>query len=133
MLTIRHVGSTPPNRNAVPSYDTAGKAAALRNSTAHLAAKAHSTGTDLGSRAHEAGKEVSAELPQGIQNLAQPTPEHEKSDIRKMADEGWEQVTIAAKGIAGAAGTIGSSLSVNAHRAVEHNFGKETDRVAQGE
>jgi hypothetical protein len=68
-----------------------------------------------------------------VQKLGEPTPEHLKGDVRKIAEEGWEQVTIAAKGIANAAGLVGTSVSENTHRAIAHNFGSETDRVAQGE
>ena len=58
--------------------------------------------------------------------------EHDKSDLRKIAEDGWTQVTIAAKGIASAAVTVGTAASESAHRAVENNFGKEHDKVAQG-
>ena len=50
-----------------------------------------------------------------------------------MAETNWQQVTIAAQAVAKAGFTVGGALSESAHRAVEHSFGKEADKVAQGE
>jgi hypothetical protein len=72
-------------------------------------------------------------LPDSIAKPASPVPESEKSDFRKIAEGGWEQVTIAAKGVGQAAVTVGTAVSGSAHKAVEHNFGKEAEGVAQGE
>jgi hypothetical protein len=71
-------------------------------------------------------------LPESIQRLADPVPEQDKGELRKLAETGWTQATFAAKGLVGAATTIAGAVSQNAHRAVEHNFGKEADGVAQG-
>jgi hypothetical protein len=49
-----------------------------------------------------------------------------------LAEEGWTQATVAAKGLATAATTVAGAVSQSAHRAVEHNYGKEADGVAQG-
>jgi len=126
-----HVGSTPAKVGTIPSRDTAGGAAAVRNMTARFDDNAHATAANAGLRVNEAGKDLAAQLPEGVQKLGEPTPEYQKGEFRKMADEGWEQATIAAKGIAGAVGMVGKSLSESTHRAIEHNLGKETDRVAQ--
>ena len=72
-------------------------------------------------------------MPDSIAKPAEPVKEEDKGDFRKMAEQGWQQATIAAKGIASAAVTVGTALSENAHKAVEHNFGKEAEGVAQSE
>ena len=81
---------------------------------------------------HDAGVKMGEKLPD---ELARPSPavqQGEKGEARKLAEEGWHQATIAAKGLADAAATIGGSISGNAHKAIEHNYGTEADRVAQG-
>jgi putative N-acetylmannosamine-6-phosphate epimerase len=81
---------------------------------------------------HEAGKSIGSRLPDAIVKPVQPVPEAEKTDLRKIAEGGWQQVAAAAKGVAGAAMVVGGAVSGTAHTAVEHNFGKEADVVAQG-
>jgi hypothetical protein len=79
---------------------------------------------------HEGGQALGSQLPDSLAKPAEPVAEWEKGDIRKTAESGWEQVTIAAKGAADAAVRVGSAVSENAHRAIEN---KQVDQVAQGE
>jgi hypothetical protein len=104
----------------------------VRNATARAAVTADEAAIAIGDKVHEGGKKLGESLPD---ELAKPSPavqEGEKGEVRKIAEEGWHQATIAAKGLADAAATIGGSISSNAHKAIEHNYGTEADRVAQG-
>lgn len=131
-LADQHIGTAKPiNPTLLPSPETAGRASGVRNATAHLAAKAEDTAVAIGHKVHEAGRELGQKLPEELRPSGKPTPEAEKGELRKLAEETWGQATVAAQGIAAAAVTVGKSLSDNTHRAVEHNFGKESDRVAQ--
>jgi uncharacterized protein YoxC len=56
----------------------------------------------------------------------------DKGEFRKAAEAGWEQVTIAAKGMAEAVTTVGKSVTENAHKAIENQSGKQADQAAQG-
>lgn len=87
----------------------------------------------VGEVVHDAGKKAAQHLPESVTNLTEPVPQGEKGEFRKFAEEGWQQATFAAKGFASAATTVAGAVSQNAHRAVEHNYGKEADNVAQGE
>ncbi len=49
-----------------------------------------------------------------------------------MAEDALHQAKLAAEGVAKAGVAVGGAFSESAHRAVEHNFGKEADKVAQG-
>ena len=77
--------------------------------------------------------QLGEKLPDSIAKKAEPVPEHEKSDMRKNAESTWGQAQIAGKGIYDAAATLAMNVSENAHRTVDHNFGKEADAVAKGE
>ncbi|KAK8845398.1 hypothetical protein IAR55_006111 [Kwoniella newhampshirensis] len=129
--TDRHVATTNPEHPAPPTSNVADKAHSLETTTSSLADTAESGAQKVGSMIHEGGKKLGGYLPDSIAKSAEPVPEGDKSDFRKMAEGGWEQVTIAAKGIASAATTVGGAVSVSAHKAVEHNFGKEAEGVAQ--
>lgn len=88
----------------------------------------------MGTYVHEGGKKLGNMLPESVAKSMQThTPEQDKSDFRKVAEEGWSQLTHAAKGLATAVGTVGVAVSENTHKAVEHGFGKEADKVAQGQ
>jgi len=80
----------------------------------------------------DVGKTIGSKLPETVTKPIQPIPEGEKSDFRKIAEGGWTQVAAAAKGVVGAAVVVGGAVSGASHRAVEHNFGKEAEGVAQG-
>lgn len=135
-LADNHIGTAKPiNPTLLPSAETAGRASGIRNATAHLAANAEQTAVTIGNKVHEAGRELGQKLPEELRpapkSATTTTSQAEKGELQKLAEEGWEQSKIAAQGIAAAAITVGKSLSDNTHRAVEHNFGKESDRVAQ--
>lgn len=101
--------------------------------TAQFAETASEKVAQFGTYVQEGGKKIGDMLPEAITKpLATQTKEEDKSDFRKVAEEGWSQMTIAAKGIATAVGTVGAAVSDSTHRAVEHGFGKEADKVAQG-
>lgn len=123
----------PPGKPVLPTAENAAKASAVRNTTAQAAVKADEIAEKIGDKIHEGGKKLGESLPD---ELAKPSPaveQGQKGEARKLAEEGWHQATIAAKGLADAAATVGSSISGNAHKAIEHNYGTEADRVAQGE
>ncbi|WVR03349.1 hypothetical protein IAU60_000340 [Kwoniella sp. DSM 27419] len=129
--TDRHVQNTNPEHPAPPSAITAERAHTINTATADLASSAESSAAKVGAYVHDTGKSIGRSLPDSIAKAAEPVKEEDKSEFRKMAEEGWQQVTIAAKGFAGAATTVGGAISGSAHRAVEHNFGKEAEGVAQ--
>jgi len=133
--TDRHVQSTNPTHPAPPSNEVISGAAIANARTAGLAERAEAAAKQFGNAVHEGGKKLGAQLPDSIVKPASaaPTPEADKGELRKVAEEGWNQLTIAAKGLASAAGTVAGSVSGSAHKAVEHNFGKQADKVAQGE
>lgn len=105
----------------------------MKSSTTTLANSAESGATTVGAYIHQAGKAIGTQLPDSIAKAADEPNEGEKSESRKMAEDGWQQVTVAAQGVVKAGMTVGGALSESAHKAVEHNFGKEADKVAQGE
>ncbi|WWC58021.1 uncharacterized protein I303_100556 [Kwoniella dejecticola CBS 10117] len=129
--TDRHVARTNPEHPAPPSDLTKERAEAINHGTSQLAESVEEGANKVGSYVHDAAKSVGEKLPDSIAKSSEPVKEEDKGQYRKMAEEGWEQITIAAKGIAGAAMTVGSAASQSAHRAVEHNFGKEAEGVAQ--
>jgi hypothetical protein len=111
----------------------ASRAKSLNESTATLAEHAAVGAAKIGEGIHDAGVKVGQALPDSIAKVADPVPEGQKGDLRKMAESNWQQITLAAKGVAQAATTVVGAVSENAHKAIEHNFGKEADKVAQGE
>ena len=127
-----HVATTNPTHPPPPSAGVASTAASVSNTTDRAANMADAAAIRIGEKIVEAGQTVGEQLPDTIAKPAQPVREEDKSDLRKMAESGWEQVSIAAKGVASAGVTVGGALSESAHRAVEHNFGKEAESVAQG-
>ncbi|WWD05932.1 hypothetical protein V865_004017 [Kwoniella europaea PYCC6329] len=129
--TDRHVARTNPEHPAPPSDLTKERASALELGSSRLADSVEEGAKNVGSYVHETAKSVGEKLPDSIAKSSESVKEEDKGQFRKLAEEGWEQVTIAAKGIAGAAITVGSAASQSAHRAVEHNFGKEAEGVAQ--
>ncbi|ORY25173.1 senescence-associated protein-domain-containing protein [Naematelia encephala] len=129
--TDKHITETDPVHPPAPSGSVENAAASTRSATNTIAEVAESGALKVGELIHEGGKKAGAYLPDSIAKSAEPVAEADKSDYRKMAEGGWEQVTIAAKGIASATEEVATALSENAHRAVEHNFGKEAEGVAQ--
>jgi hypothetical protein len=61
---------------------------------------------------HDTARDAATHLPESIRKLADPVPQ---------------------QGLATAATTVAGAVSQSAHRAVEHNYGKEADGVAQGQ
>lgn len=104
----------------------------MRQTTANLADNTEVGANALGQKIHDAGRAIGEKLPDGIARPSQPVNEADKSEFRKLAEETWSEVTVAAKGIAQGATTVGRSISENVHKAVEHNYGKQADNVAQG-
>ncbi|WRT63619.1 uncharacterized protein IL334_000542 [Kwoniella shivajii] len=129
--TDRHIAKTDPEHPAPPSDLTKERASALTDATHRLSESAESGANTVGSYVHDTAKSIGASLPDSIAKKSEPVKEEDKTEFRKLAEDGWEQITIAAKGIAGAATTVGTALSQSSHRAVEHNFGKEAEGVAQ--
>ncbi|WWC85718.1 uncharacterized protein L201_000584 [Kwoniella dendrophila CBS 6074] len=129
--TDRHVARTNPEHPAPPSDLTKERAEASVDLSNRIAESTESGANSVGSYIHDTAKSIGEKLPDSIAKKSEPIKEEDKSDFRKLAEDGWEQVTIAAKGIAGAATTVGTAVSQSAHRAVEHNFGKEAESVAQ--
>jgi hypothetical protein len=127
-----HIPGKTTEPKQVPP-ETAAKAAALRDQSAVLSDRADQAAAQIGANVHEGGQALSSHLPDSLAKPAEPVAEWEKGDIRKTAESGWEQVTIAAKGAADAAVRVGSAVSENAHRAIENKYGKQVDQVAQGE
>ena len=111
----------------------AARAKQLNQSTGSVADSTESGAAKLGQFVHDAGAKAANQLPESVTSLTDPVPESEKGDLRKMAEEGWQQATLAAKGIASAATTVAGAVSQSTHRTVEHNYGKEADGVAQGQ
>ena len=132
-LRSRHVVTTNPTHPAPPSEQVASAAANTNARTASISSSAETGASNVGNAIHEGGKKLGEALPDSITKPAEPVSEADKLDLRKMAEGGWEQVIIAAKGLANAAGTVAGSVSENTHKVVEHNFGKQADDVAQGE
>lgn len=128
----RHIASTDPEQPAPPSETTANAARSAKETTDTLSTKAEAASTVIGNTVHAGGSAAASYLPDSVRPGDQPVEEEEKSDFRKMAEEGWEQVGFAAKGVVEAASTVGGAISGNSHKAVEHNFGKEAEGVAQG-
>lgn len=129
--TDRHIASTDPEQPAPPSETTANAARSAKETTDTLSTKAEAASTVIGNTVHAGGSAAASYLPDSVRPGDQPVEEEEKSDFRKMAEEGWEQVGFAAKGVVEAASTVGGAISGNSHKAVEHNFGKEAEGVAQ--
>lgn len=127
-----HIPGKTTEPKQVPP-ETAAQVAALRNQSAVLSDRADQAAVQIGSKVHEGGQALGSQLPDSLAKPAEPVAEWEKGDIRKTAESGWEQVTIAAKGAADAAARVGSAVSENAHRAIENKYGKQVDQVAQGE
>lgn len=131
-FTEKHVATTNPTHPAPPSDQVIAGAAIANARTAGIAESAEKGAVKIGDYTHEAGKKLGEQLPDSIAKPAL-NDNGEKSEFRKLAEDAWAQTTIAAKGIASAAGTVAGSVSTNAHKAVEHNFGKQAEKVAQGE
>jgi hypothetical protein len=131
--TDKHVSTTNPTHPEPPSERVASIASAASSRTAVWAETASGAALKVGAVIHEGGKKLGAQLPESLRPSGQPTPQAEKGELRKLAEGGWSQLAFAAKGIATAAGTVAGSVSQNAHKAVEHNFGKPAEAVAQGE
>ncbi|GFZ50676.1 hypothetical protein JCM24511_08434 [Saitozyma sp. JCM 24511] len=131
-FTEAHIPGKTTEPKQVPP-ETAAQVAALRNQSAVLSDRADQAAVQIGSKVHEGGQALGSQLPDSLAKPAEPVAEWEKGDIRKTAESGWEQVTIAAKGAADAAARVGSAVSENAHRAIENKYGKQVDQVAQGE
>ncbi|KAK1926229.1 senescence-associated protein-domain-containing protein [Papiliotrema laurentii] len=130
-FTDKHIHTTHPTHPTPPSDQVISNAAVANARTAGIAEQAEQAAQRFGEAIHEGGQKVGAQLPDSIARPATQPAEGDKSDFRKLAEEGWTQVSIAAKGIASATVTVAGSVSENAHRAVEHNFGRQADKVAQ--
>ena len=124
---------TNPQQPEAPSAETASRAKSFSESTSTLSEHAAVGAQQLGEAVHNAGIKIGQSLPDYIAKAAEPVPEAQKGDLRKMAESNWQQITLAAKGVAQAATTVAGAVSENAHKAIEHNFGKEADKVALGE
>ena len=111
----------------------ASQARTLNSSTATLANAADSGAATVGEFLHEGAKQIGSAVPDSIVKPSEPVAEEDKSDLRKMAEDAYNQASIAAQGVVKATVTVGGALSESAHRTVEHNFGKEADGVARGE
>jgi hypothetical protein len=132
MLIYRHISTTNPTHPAPPSEQLAANARQANSTTGSIAESADSGAKKVGQFVHDTAQKSAHYLPESVQRLGDPVPEQDKGELRKLAETGWTQATFAAKGLVGAATTIAGAVSQNAHRAVEHNFGKEADGVAQG-
>ena len=132
-ISLSHIATTDPTHPPPPSEELAARTHSLNTSTATLADATDSGANAVGDFIHQAGKTIGSQLPDSIAKASETPKEEDKSDIRKMAETNWQQVTIAAQAVAKAGFTVGGALSESAHRAVEHSFGKEADKVAQGE
>ncbi|KAL0243970.1 hypothetical protein I308_105233 [Cryptococcus tetragattii IND107] len=128
--TDRHIAHTNPEQPAPPSETTANAARAAKETTDTFATKAEAASTVIGNTVHAGGSAAASYLPDSVRP-GQPVKEEEKSNFRKMAEEGWEQVGFAAKGVVEAASSVGGAISGDSHKAIEHNFGKEAEGVAQ--
>ena len=132
LLISRHISTTNPTHPAPPSEQLAANAKQVNSTTASIAESAESGAKKVGQYVHDKAQQNAHYLPESVQRLGDPVAEQDKGELRKLAETGWTQATFAAKGLVGAATTIAGAVSQNAHRAVEHNFGKEADGVAQG-
>jgi hypothetical protein len=132
ILIYRHISTTNPTHPAPPSEQLAANARQANSTTGSIAESADSGAKKVGQFVHDTAQKSAHYLPESVQRLGDPVPEQDKGELRKLAETGWTQATFAAKGLVGAATTIAGAVSQNAHRAVEHNFGKEADGVAQG-
>ena len=128
-----HILTTNPTHPAPPSEEVAAQAKQLNSTTGSIAESASSGSTKVGQYVHDTAKDAATHLPESIRKLADPVPQQDKGEFRKLAEDGWTQATVAAKGFASAATTVAGAVSQSAHRAIEHNYGKEADGVAQGE
>ena len=133
MLILRHISTTNPTHPAPPSEQVAANAKQLNSTTGSISESADTGAKKVGQFVHDKAHDYAHLLPESVQKLGDPVAEQDKGEFRKLAENGWTQATFAAKGLVGAATTIAGAVSQNAHRAVEHNFGKEADGVAQGE
>lgn len=133
LTSHRHIVTTNPTHPEPPSDEVAARARSLNQSTNSIATSLESGATKVGQVVHDAGAKAADHLPESVTKLTDPVPEGEKGEFRKLAEDGWQQATFAAKGLAAAATTVAGAVSQNAHRAVEHNYGKEADGVAQGQ
>ncbi|ORX33593.1 hypothetical protein BD324DRAFT_643887 [Kockovaella imperatae] len=128
--TDKHVAATNPSHPAPPSQAVAEAARNANLKTQTWAEKAEVGALKVGNSIHEGGKKLGSHLPDSIAQAAKPVPDNEKTEFRHQAESAWEQAQIAAQGIASAAAGLATSVSENAHRAVDHNYGKEADSVA---
>jgi len=133
LLIFRHISTTNPIHPAPPSEQLAANAKQVSSATGSIAESAESGAKKVGQFVHDKAQQNAHYLPESVQRLGDPVAEQDKGELRKLAETGWTQATFAAKGLVGAATTIAGAVSQNAHRAVEHNFGKEADGVAQGQ
>ncbi|KAK4683455.1 hypothetical protein P7C73_g6808, partial [Tremellales sp. Uapishka_1] len=129
--TDRHIATTDPTHPAPPSDAVAANAKSASSATHTISEYAASTASAIGSTIHSAGKAIGDQLPDSVAKPAEPVADADKTEIRRLAEDGWEQISLAAKGVANAAITVGGAVSENAHKAVEHNFGKKAESVAQ--
>jgi hypothetical protein len=125
--------TTNPTHPAPPSEELAAQAKQLNSSTTSISNSAASGSAKVGQYVHDTAAKAAVHLPESVRKLTDPVPEQDKGDLRKLAEQSWTQATFAAKGLANAATTIAGAVSQSTHRAVEHNFGKEADGVAQGQ
>jgi len=133
-FTDAHVTTTTPLNTRKPPVEAVAGAYQANIKTAQFAASANEKVNQFGNYVHEGGKKIGNMLPEAIAKPLQNSAnvrEEDKSDFRKVAEEGWSQLTSVAKGLATAVGTVGGAVSENTHKAVEHGFGKEADKVAQ--
>jgi len=131
-FTDNHVTTTTPLNTRKPPVEVVAGAYQANVKTAQFAEAASIKVNQMGTYVHEGGKKLGNILPESVAKSMQThTPEQDKSDFRKVAETGWSQFTHAAKGLATAVGTVGVAVSENTHKAVEHGFGKEADKVAQ--
>ena len=132
LLIQSHILSTNPTHPAPPSEQVAANAKQLNTTTGSISESADTGAKKVGQFVHDKAHDYAHYLPESVQKLGDPVAEQDKGDFRKLAETSWTQATFAAKGLASAATTIAGAVSQNAHRAVEHNFGKEADDVAKG-
>ncbi|WVN87347.1 uncharacterized protein L203_102525 [Cryptococcus depauperatus CBS 7841] len=127
--TDKHISNSSPKHPASPPDATVDTARSLNQATSSMASGADAVATNIGDFAHSAGSAVASQLPENVKP-AQPS-EQQKSDLRKAAEDGWEQATLAARGVATAATALSGAISSSAHRAIGHNFGPKAEEVSQ--
>ncbi len=155
-----HMQANPnPQHPAPPSDGVKSMASTLQSSTATLSQYAHAATEKITEVIHDGAQYVGERVKDMTKDesaaaQAQPQQGGVAQTVKQGASNAWEEVKMGASGAADGcvhdvryrhahelilrhaslrATTVGTSLSQNTHRTIEHDLGPEADAVATGE